>query len=92
MIFKYWTIAKLRFWALLIETYFFLGYQEPTSSPPAVQRDADSPHSKRRRMLHFPDPTICNERTEPGFATVEVDLYDVFIFLRTCKFEGKKQA
>lgn len=47
------------------------GYQEPTSTPPAVQRDADSPHSKRRRMLHFPDPTICNERTEPGFVTVE---------------------
>lgn len=47
------------------------GYQEPTSSPLAVQRDADSPHSKRRRMLHFPDPTICDERTEPGFAIIE---------------------
>lgn len=54
------------------------GYGEPTSSPLVVQRDADSPHSKRRRMLHFPDPTICNERTESGIATFE-DGRDSFI-------------
>ena len=79
MILQYWTIVRLHILSL-IATYCFSGYGEPTSSPLVVQRDADSPHSKRRRMLHFPDPTICNERTDSGIATFEVGISMMFLY------------
>ncbi|KAH9287815.1 hypothetical protein KI387_031932, partial [Taxus chinensis] len=47
------------------------GNEEQSSSPLVMQGDIDSPHSKRRRMLLFSDPIICNENNGHGLGTFE---------------------
>lgn len=47
------------------------GNGEFIASPLAGQRDAESPHLKRRRMLHFSDPTPPKEHNGPGLETFE---------------------